>query len=217
MRVVAGTARGRRLVTPPGRDVRPTLDRVRESVFNALGSLDALRGATVLDLFAGSGALGVEALSRGAGHVTFVDSSPASIDAVRANLDATGFAASATVLRRDALDVLRGGDGARALGGPVDLVLADPPYSFDRWGDLMVALRPALSPDAVVVVESDRSIEDEVRERLAELGGGILRERRYGGTVVAMLSFQGQPPSRSARGPADPGPARGPADPGSAR
>ena len=204
MRVVAGAARGRRLVTPPGRDVRPTLDRVRESVFNALGSLDAVRGATVVDLFAGSGALGIEALSRGAAHATFVDSSPRSIEAVRANLDTTGLAAAATVVRRDAFDVLAAGAGA--FGRSVDLVLADPPYEFDRWAELLVALAPALAADAVVVVESDRELSDEVGDALAELGGGILRERRYGGTVVAMLSFQGLPPSRPQHaGPVDPG------------
>lgn len=204
MRVVAGAARGRRLVTPPGRDVRPTLDRVRESVFNALGSLDAVRGATVVDLFAGSGALGIEALSRGAAHATFVDSSPRSIEAVRANLDTTGLAAAATVVRRDAFDVLAAGAGA--FGRSVDLVLADPPYEFDRWAELLAALAPALAADAVVVVESDRELSDEVGDALAELGGGILRERRYGGTVVAMLSFQGLPPSRPQHaGPVDPG------------
>ncbi len=204
MRVVAGAARGRRLVTPPGRDVRPTLDRVRESVFNALGSLDAVRGATVVDLFAGSGALGIEALSRGAAHATFVDSSPRSIEAVRANLDSTGLTGDATVLRRDAFDVLAAGAGA--FGRSVDLVLADPPYEFDRWAELLVALRPTLAADAVVVAESDRELSGEVGDALAELGGGILRERRYGGTVVAMLSFQGLPPSRPQHaGPADPG------------
>ena len=216
MRVVAGTARGRRLVPPPGRDVRPTLDRVRESVFNALGSMDAVRGAVAVDLFAGSGALGIEALSRGADHVTWVDSPGAASAAARATPAATGLAGSATVVRRDALDLLRGGAGT--FGGPVDLVLADPPYDFDRWGEILVALGPVVAPDAVVVVESDRSVADEVGERLAGLGGGILRERRYGGTVVAMLSLQGQPPSRSAPRPAAPGhPDPGTTDPGSPR
>jgi 16S rRNA (guanine966-N2)-methyltransferase len=209
VRVVAGTARGRRLVTPPGTDVRPTLDRVRESVFNALGSTDAVRGAVVVDLFAGSGALGIEALSRGAATATFVDTSRASLDAVRANLDATDLAGDATVLRRDALDLLAA--GPEAIGGPVDLVLADPPYAFDRWSELLIALRPVLADGAVVVVESDRPLDEGAREVVADLGGGILRERRYGGTVVAMLSFQGQPPSRSTLGTADP------ADPGAAR
>ena len=90
MRVVAGSARGRRLQTPPGLDVRPTTDRVREATFNALGSMGVVDGARVLDLFAGSGALGIEALSRGAEHVTFVDTSPRALEAVRANLAGCG-------------------------------------------------------------------------------------------------------------------------------
>ena len=175
MRVVAGTARGRRLVTPPGTDVRPTLDRVRESVFNALGSTDAVRGAVVVDLFAGSGALGIEALSRGAATATFVDTSRASLDAVRANLDATDLAGGATVLRRDALDLLAA--GPEAIGGPVDLVLADPPYAFDRWSELLVALRPVLADGAVVVVESDRPLDEGAREVLADLGGANKRSQ----------------------------------------
>src|SRR5438093_104252 len=103
MRVVAGTARGRRLQAPPGRDVRPTSDRVREAVFSSLASLDVIEGATVADLFAGSGAMGVEALSRGAASATFVDSSAAAVAAIRANLADTGLAGTATVVRADVL------------------------------------------------------------------------------------------------------------------
>ena len=104
MRIVAGAARGRRLVVPRGDDVRPTSDRVRESVFNALYSLgDPVDGATVLDLFAGTGALGLEALSRGASHVTFVESNRDAVAALVANIDALGFAPQATVTRTDAL------------------------------------------------------------------------------------------------------------------
>jgi 16S rRNA (guanine966-N2)-methyltransferase len=208
VRVVAGSARGRRLVTPPGDDVRPTLDRVREAVFNALGSMDVVRDAAVLDVFAGSGALGIEALSRGARSATFVDTARGSLEAVRTNLDTTGLSSSATVRRGDAVALLA---EPAALGGPFDLVLADPPYSFDRWVALLVALGPVLAHDAIVVVESDRPLDDEAREAWADLGGGILRERRYGGTVVVMLSFQGQPSLPSSLGPADP------ADPGAVR
>ena len=90
MRVVAGLAGGRRLQAPAGRKVRPTSERVREALFNALGSMDAIAGATVLDLFAGTGALGIEALSRGATTATFVDADPRAIAAIKANLQATG-------------------------------------------------------------------------------------------------------------------------------
>ncbi len=123
MRIVAGTARGRRLVTPAGDEVRPTTDRVRESVFNALGSMGAVVGASVLDLFAGSGALGIEALSRGASSATFVDSSSAATRAITENLRATGLDGIAKVVRSDAWSYLAGGGGGGVarprLGPPV--------------------------------------------------------------------------------------------------
>ncbi len=169
MRVVAGVARGRRLVAPAGTEVRPTGDRVREAVFNALGSMDALHGARVLDLFAGSGALGIEALSRGAAHATFVDSSRASLDAVRANLATCGVEDRATVVRAEALA------WARSQTGAFDLALLDPPYDYDAWPELLDALDAS-----VLVVESDRDIDPgEGRE--------VLRHRRYGSTVVSIV------------------------------
>src|SRR5262245_431794 len=120
MRVVAGTAGGLRLQAPKG-DLRPTSERVREAVFTSLGSLGAVDGATVLDLFAGTGALGIEALSRGAAHATFVDDDPAAVAAIRANLSATGLAPKASVTCDDAVRFLERTDDA------YDLVLADPP------------------------------------------------------------------------------------------
>ena len=168
VRVVAGIARGRRLDAPPGSATRPTADRVREATFNALGSLGALEGATVLDLFAGSGALGIEALSRGAVAATFVDDDPKALAVVRRNLDATGLAARATVVRGDAL---------RFAAGRVDLALLDPPYAFDddAWSRLLGAL------DAdIAVIESDRDVPVPAPWR-------VLRAKRYGGTVVAIV------------------------------
>src|SRR5438105_4260490 len=106
MRVIAGTAKGRRLQSPPGRQTRPTSDRVREAIFSSLESLGAVKGAAVLDLFAGSGALGIEALSRGAAPATFVDEDARAVTVVRANLEAAGF--TATVIRSDALRYLDG-------------------------------------------------------------------------------------------------------------
>ena len=108
MRVISGAARGRKLVAPEGPSTRPTPDRVREATFNALGSLGAVVDATVLDLFAGSGALGIEALSRGAAHVTFVDQDRAARPAVEANLTTTGLAAQATVVASPVDRFLRG-------------------------------------------------------------------------------------------------------------
>jgi 16S rRNA (guanine966-N2)-methyltransferase len=170
MRVVAGSARGRRLTTPSGNDVRPTTDRVREATFNALGSLGVVHAARVLDLFAGSGALGIEALSRGAAHVTFVDTSPTALAAVRANLSSCGLGEQAEVVRADALAFL--GRAAQWF----DLVLLDPPYAFDEWPELLDAVH-----GEVVVIESDRSIDTLPRFE-------VQRERRYGGTVVTIAA-----------------------------
>ena len=167
MRVVAGSARGRRLTAPPGSGTRPTSDRVREAVFNALGSMGGVEGLRVLDLFAGSGAMGIEALSRGAGHVTFVDDDAAAVRAIQANLDSTGLAARATVVRRRAADFL---DAAE----PFDLVLIDPPYAFDEWPRLLEQVSAALA-----VAESDRPVE-------VPADWQVLREKRYGTTVVTI-------------------------------
>ena len=166
MRVVAGTARGRRLVAPAGRRTRPTSDRVRESIFNALESLGAVEGATVIDLFAGSGALGIEALSRGAAHCTFVEPERAALTAIRANLATAGVAGRATVEPRTAEAYLA------ANPAPVDLALCDPPYAFAGWADLLAELAAGL-----VVCESDRPVDLGPRWDAA-------RTRRYGGTVV---------------------------------
>jgi 16S rRNA (guanine966-N2)-methyltransferase len=173
VRVVAGTLGGRRLTAPPGDATRPTSDRVREALFSILGDIAGLHA---LDLFAGSGALGIEALSRGAASVTFVDRAPRALRAVRANLDALGLIA--TVVRRDALAAL--GDAARR-GDQYDLVLLDPPYGLagELGPRLSTALPPVLAPGARVVAESDR--------RLAlTLDLPLELERRYGDTVIRL-------------------------------
>lgn len=171
MRVVAGEARGRRLVAPPGDRVRPTGDRVREAVFNALGSLGAVAGADVLDLFAGSGALGIEALSRGAAHATFVEADRRAVAAVRRNLAATGLGDRATVVAGDAFAHLAALGPARRY----TLALCDPPYRFDRWDELLAAL-----PADLVVVESASAVA-------VPPAWAVERSRRYGSTVVAFL------------------------------
>jgi len=168
MRVVAGSARGRPLVTPPGDRTRPTTDRVREAMFNALWSRGALDGAVVVDLFAGSGALGVEALSRGAAHVTFVDVDRAALRAVRRNLDACGLADRATVVAGGAERWLAG----LAAGTRFDLAFCDPPYAYTGWPALLTAL-----PAALVVVESDGPV-------VLPDGWVLDRDARYGGTWV---------------------------------
>jgi 16S rRNA (guanine966-N2)-methyltransferase len=143
VRVVAGTLRGRRLVAPQGRDTRPTSDRVREATFNALASLGLLAEARVIDLFAGSGALGIEALSRGAAHCTFVEQARAALVALRTNVDALGLADRSLVAPMDV-------DRFLASAPPADLVLADPPYTFAAWDGLMEAV-----PAPFLVAEAD--------------------------------------------------------------
>jgi 16S rRNA (guanine966-N2)-methyltransferase len=171
LRVVAGVYGGRVLVAPRGRDTRPTSDRVREAVFSILGSVE---GDSVLDLFAGSGALGIEALSRGAGSATFVDVSAAAVAAVRRNLQALGI--TAEISRQRALSFL---ETARNSGRQYDLVFLDPPYRHAEalGGRLGTALAPVLTPRARVVAESDRRVP-------MELGSPLLDERRYGDTLI---------------------------------
>ena len=173
MRVVAGSLRGRRLVAPSGPATRPTSDRVREATFNALASLDVLRDATVLDLFAGSGALGIEALSRGAAHCTFVEQARPAIAAVRQNLDALGLSEQATVVTMDVDRYV-----ASAAAGRFDLALADPPYAYDGWPALLDAV-----PAEVLVAESDRAVEPGE----PSAGWELVRSRRYGTTHVTIL------------------------------
>jgi 16S rRNA (guanine966-N2)-methyltransferase len=172
MRVIAGRWGGRRLQAPPGDATRPTSDRVREALFSVLG--DRVDGARVLDLFAGSGALGIEALSRGAAEVTFVDSAPAALKALRANLTALG--AEAESRRQDARRFLA---SASSAAREYDLVFLDPPYRLaDRLGgELSQTLPAVLAPGAVVVSESDR------RSPL-DLGLPLHDERRYGDTLI---------------------------------
>lgn len=169
MRVIAGSSRGRRLPAKLPGGVRPTADRVRESMFDILGSMGAVTGATVLDLFCGSGALGLEALSRGARAATFVDHDPEAVAAVRTNLHATGLdAGRATVVRAELPAWLAGAPHA-------DLAFCDPPYAFEGWAALLSLLDADLA-----LLESG----DEV----APPGGWMVaRRRRYGGTLVTVL------------------------------
>ena len=172
MRVVAGELRGRRIEAPPGNDTRPTTDKVREAVFNALGSLDLLRDARVADLWAGSGALGIEALSRGAAHCTFVERDRAALRVLRGNLDHLGLAGVGKVVAGDAV--------AQAAALDVDLVLADPPYQFDGWLPLLTSIRAPF-----VVAEAGRSLE--ALDGLAGAGWEAVRARRYGRSWVTFF------------------------------
>jgi 16S rRNA (guanine966-N2)-methyltransferase len=174
VRVIGGRLGGRTLSAPRGRATRPTPDRVREALFSILVSVE---GCRVLDLFAGSGALAIEALSRGAGQATLVDSSAASVAAIKRNLAALGLSAE---VRREAVATFlrRARDDARQY----DLVFLDPPYRHASalGRELSTALAPVLAPDARVVAESDRRAPLEL-DSLA-----LLDERRYGDTLIRL-------------------------------
>ena len=171
MRVIAGSRKGHRIAAPKGRDTRPTSDRVRENTFNLIGPVD---GANVLDLFAGSGALGIEALSRGAATAVFVDRSRRAIDAIRANLDALDIEADVRPL--EARAALRAASARREA---YDLVFLDPPYrrAAELGRELSEGLAAVLAPGARVITESDRRVPLELDLPLAD-------ERRYGDTVI---------------------------------
>jgi 16S rRNA (guanine966-N2)-methyltransferase len=176
-RLIAGTAGGRRLKVPAS-GVRPTGDRAREGLFNSLGSLLDLDGARVLDLYAGSGALGLEALSRGAAEVVLVESGPRVLPVLRANVAAVGLP-GARVVAGSVPAVVAGPAPAR-----FDLVLADPPYATaveEVLGVLRTLVAGSwLADDAVVVVE--RSSREEPWEWPTPLAG--LRDRRYGEALL---------------------------------
>ena len=168
MRVVAGDLRGRRIESPSGDATRPTTDKVREAVFNALGSLDVVDGARVVDAFAGTGAMGIEALSRGAAHCTFIEKDREALLVLKRNIASLGLADRSSVISTDVM---------AALGqhGNCDLFIADPPYGFSEWTQLLKNVTAT-----VVVLESDREI--------AEVDGwDTVRAKKYGRTHVAFL------------------------------
>ncbi len=171
--MIAGVHGGRRLVTPAGTDTRPTSDRVREALFSVLGEA-GVRDARVLDLFAGSGALGIEALSRGAAAATFVDADPRAVQAIEANLGALEL--EAQVVRADWRAALR---SARRAARQYDLVFLDPPYRLaERLApELSKAVEGLVRPGGTLVTESDR------RAPLA-LELPLRDERRYGDTLI---------------------------------
>lgn len=177
-RVIAGTAGGRRLRTPAGSGTRPTSDRVREALFSALAARDVLAGAAVLDLYAGSGALGLEAASRGAARVTLVEADRAAAGVIAANIADLGLGQAAVVATRVETHLARPADRA------YDLVLLDPPYAVDE-AELAAALAALaaggwLADDALVVVERTRRAPEPTWP------GRLVPEkvRRYGETVL---------------------------------
>jgi 16S rRNA (guanine966-N2)-methyltransferase len=170
VRVIAGKFRGRRIEAPKGTHTRPTSDFVRETAFNLIGPVD---GATVIDLYAGSGALGIEALSRGAERALFVDSSRDACRAIGANLEKLGL--KATVLCMDAV---------RALAnerGPYDLILADPPYNFAAYDRLAPHLVRLLAEDGLAVLQTPAAKEPALD------GLHVRTSRRYGSARLTLF------------------------------
>lgn len=172
MRIIAGTHRGHRLVAPPS-GTRPTSDRVREALFSALEARTDLQDAVVLDLFAGSGALGLEAMSRGAGRLLAVDSARAAVSVLRGNAARLGV--SVEVHTVPVATFL-----ARTPPVAADLVLLDPPYDYDGVGEVLALLPPWVTPGGIVVLErSSRSADPVFPPTL-----GVVGERRYGETTL---------------------------------
>lgn len=179
MRIIAGTAKGRRLTGPKGGATRPMTDRVREALFSSLGP--KVVGARVLDLYAGTGSLGLEALSRGSASATFVERDRAALSALETNIAAVGLGG----------DVLAGsvGDHLRRIGGPFDLVFVDPPYGLDTAGvdAVMAGLDGLLAAGAVVVVHRRRGQQGPA----PPAGRPGARERRYGDSVLWFFDESG--------------------------
>jgi 16S rRNA (guanine966-N2)-methyltransferase len=197
--VIAGEQGGLRLVVPKGARTRPTTDRVKESVFAALGPA-RLTGARVLDGYAGSGALAIEALSRGAAHATLVDRDPRAVDAIRRNLTTTRLADRASVLRRGFAGHLQG----RTPEQPYDLVFLDPPYDLTNpeLGRVLAALAEPgwLAADGAVVVERAANAGPPP----LPAGWGVAWERMYGDTLVVLVGPDAGPRDPAADAGTDP-------------
>jgi 16S rRNA (guanine966-N2)-methyltransferase len=183
MRIIAGTHKGRTLKAPPGDATRPTSDRARESVFNVLAHADwaaEIAGARVIDLFAGSGTLGLEAMSRGAAFCLFVENDAAARGAIRDNIETLGLFGSTRLHRRSATDL---GEKPASTGAPFDLVFLDPPYHQDLIAPALTGLVDGhwLNADALAIAEMASD------ERPFFAGWTVLDERDYGAARVQFL------------------------------
>ena len=177
MRVISGKARGHRLKMVPGDSTRPITDRVKENLFNILG--DWVIGTRWLDLFAGTGQVGIEALSRGAEHAIFVDSARLAIQTIRKNLAHTNFINSATVVQQDAFSYL-----SRESGISFDVIYVAPPQYRDMWNQVLETIDSkmvsSLKTDGLVIVQIDPSEYEE----LALTNFGLSDQRTYGRTML---------------------------------
>lgn len=176
MRIISGSARGRRLISPEGYDVRPTTDKVKESMFNILRF--ELEGANVLDLFSGSGQLGIEALSGGAAHAVFTDASRKSLDVVRKNIELSGFSSQAKTILTDAIAYLQ------TTNEKFDVVLLDPPYHKGLCDKAFKYLPGVLNDTAVVLCETQA---DEV---LPAFFGDFTVDREYKYSAIKLIVYR---------------------------
>ncbi|WMT87817.1 16S rRNA (guanine(966)-N(2))-methyltransferase RsmD [Pelagibacterium sp. 26DY04] len=185
MRIVAGKFRGKQLDTPKSDDIRPTSDRVREAVFSIIGSRIGpnLDGLYVLDLFAGTGAMGLEAISRGAAHCVFVDTGIEARGLIRGHIESFGLGGQTKLLKRDAADL-----GPIERLRPADLVFCDPPYG-KNLGEKAIASALAggwVAAEALILIEEDKDVAIE-----APVGTQIVDRRDYGGTAITFLERTG--------------------------
>lgn len=185
MRIIAGRLKGRALKAPTTQDIRPTSDRLRETIFNILahGYDDPIEGAPVIDLFAGTGAMGLEALSRGAKRVLFVDDGTEARALLRANVEALGLGGATKIFRRDATKL-----GQAPAGEKFALAFLDPPYGKGLAEPALIALRDGgwLIKNALVIVEEAAEAKPETPE-----GFALLDQRVYGDTQIVILRYQG--------------------------
>ena len=175
MRVITGIARGRKLVAPEGLDVRPTADKVKEGIFSAIQF--ELDGARVLDLFAGSGQMGIEALSRGAERAVFIDNSLRSVRCVNENLRNTGFERQSEVINRDSYDYIK------LTSQSFDIIILDPPYRYNHVANILPFAAKKLRDGGIIICE----YEKEAEEPSAPEGMTLRKTYRYGKINVSIF------------------------------
>ncbi len=179
MRVISGSLRGLKLKSPEGLDTRPTLDRVKEALFSML--FDRFSDAFVLDLFAGSGALGIEALSRGAAHCTFVDSGREAVDAVKSNIEKARLEDRSKIVFEDSVSFLK------KATAPFDIIFLDPPYKAGLYGEVLKTVREnrLLKDGGALVAECESTM------KLDTEGYTVLKDKKYGKVRLYVLEVSG--------------------------
>ncbi len=183
MRIISGKCRGRKLSMISGRDIRPTSDRIRESIFNIIAG--RIKGAVVIDLFAGTGALGLEALSRGADHAFFIDISDYALNVVKNNIMKCGFFEQSTLIQRD---ILQSVSSFTLINRKADIVFMDPPYNLGLLAKAVQqpALLDCLGDNALIIAE--HSIKEKISHDFS--GVNIVDQRKYGKTLISFLQKQ---------------------------